>query len=196
MWLVGQPSADAIRGFVASQGDLPFSYSEVGATAGDTPPGYTVDHNRAALGRGWATFERAVAAVRAWRMFDVPAVRLCWPSAPIEAGTSVAILAGIAGLWSLNACRIVYVVDGGEAVRRFGFAYGTLPEHAVRGEERFQVEWDRDNDEVVYDLLALSLPGPRMPRVALPFLRAAQRRFAVGSKAAMRRAVGNPAASD
>jgi uncharacterized protein (UPF0548 family) len=35
--------------------------------------------------------------------------------------------------WWLNACRIVYVVDEEGPVKRFGFAYGTLPEHAESG---------------------------------------------------------------
>ena len=40
------------------------------------------------------------------------------------------------GLWTLSACRIVYVLD---EPRRFGFAYGTL-EHVVRGEQDFVPE--------------------------------------------------------
>jgi hypothetical protein len=50
-------------------------------------------------------------------------------------GGGVAILARSIGLWWLNACRIVYVVD---KVDKFGFAYGTLPDHARSGEERSQ----------------------------------------------------------
>ena len=53
------------------------------------------------------------------------------------------------GLWWLNACRIVYVVDEAGPVTKFGFAYGTLPGHAGTGEERFLVEWDRASDERV-----------------------------------------------
>ena len=49
----------------------------------------------------------------------------------------VAILARSIGLWWLNACRIVAVVDEDGPVKRFGFAYGTLPDHAGSGEERF-----------------------------------------------------------
>jgi uncharacterized protein (UPF0548 family) len=31
----------------------------------------------------------------------------------------------------------VYVIEEGELVKKFGFAYGTLAEHAESGEERF-----------------------------------------------------------
>jgi uncharacterized protein (UPF0548 family) len=40
------------------------------------------------------------------------------------------------GFRSLNACRIVYVVEGEAANRRrYGFAYRTLDEHGEQGEE-------------------------------------------------------------
>ena len=51
----------------------------------------------------------------------------------MTAGTTVAVVVRHYGFWSLNACRIVYVLDDtapdGTEVRRVGFAYGTLPEH-------------------------------------------------------------------
>ncbi len=189
MFLRRRPSADHIRAFIAAQARLPFSYGEVGATRGDPPAGYAVDHNRICLGTGRAVFERASAALRRWQMFAVDGVELCWPSAPIEVGTAVAVLARAGGLWSLNACRIVYVIDAPGPIARCGFAYGTLPEHAVRGEERFSIEWSQTSDEVHYDLLAFSRPSSPLLGLARPVLRRMQRRFARASLAAMRRAV-------
>ncbi len=52
MFLRFQPSPEAIRRFISSQHELPFSYPEVGATAHELPPGYTVDRNRIKLGTG------------------------------------------------------------------------------------------------------------------------------------------------
>ena len=186
MFLRARPSEAEIDAFIAEQARQPYSYAEVGASAHGGPDGYTVDHNRIGLGFGGEVFARAVAALRRWAMFEVDAVQLCWPSAPIAEGTTVAILAGRVAAWSLNACRIVYTVDTSD---RFGFAYGTLPEHAVRGEERFLVERDPASDEVTYDLLAFSRPGTALLALARPILRREQRRFAAGSKAAMWRAV-------
>ena len=91
-------------------------------------------------------------------------------------------------LAAYKAPRIVYVVDEQGPLTRAGFAYGTLPEHAVRGEERFMVEWSQASDEVHYDLLAFSLPGSLLVKLAQPVLRRFQRRFARQSLAAMRRA--------
>jgi uncharacterized protein (UPF0548 family) len=50
-------------------------------------------------------------------------------------GTGVGVLGLHFGFWSLNACRIVYVIEEEEAslLRRYGFAFGTLPGH-VEGE--------------------------------------------------------------
>lgn len=186
---LARPDAGVIGAFLAAQAAQPFTYADVGATRGSPPPGYTCDHNRAALGSGAAAFDRAVAALRRWQMFALRDIELCWPDAPIAEGTTVGILAGGAGVWMLNACRIVYVVDERGPLRRFGFAYGTLPAHAVRGEERFVVEWSAETDEVAYDLLAISQPGSLAARLGRPLLRQVQRRFARHSLRAMRAAV-------
>src|SRR5262249_37567536 len=114
--------------------------------------------------------------------------QLCWPDAPIAIGSTIAILAAGFGLWTLNVCRIVYVVEEDGPVRRYGFAYGTLPEHVGRGEERFTVEWRRD-DSVWYDILAFSQPNHLLMQLGYPAMRMLQRRFAQDSKRAMQRAV-------
>lgn len=188
MLLTRRPSAERIRAFIAAQAALPFSYAEIGASREAAPAGYACDHNRVRLGTGKAAFEAGKAALRAWRMFAIPGIELCWPSAPIAVGSTVAILAGSGFVWSLNACRIVYVLDEEGPPARAGFAYGTLPEHAVRGEERFLIEWVRETDEVYYDLLAFSRPSSLALSIARPLLRVTQRRFARLSLAAMREA--------
>ncbi|MEK6323520.1 MAG: DUF1990 family protein [Acidobacteriota bacterium] len=86
-----------------------------------------MDHNRIRLGTGPEVFKRAVEALKRWEMFNIGWLHLCWPAAPIETGATVAVLAHILGFWSLNACRIALVIDEHREVRKFGFAYGTLP---------------------------------------------------------------------
>jgi uncharacterized protein (UPF0548 family) len=98
----------------------------------------------------------------------------------------VAILARSLGLWWLNACRIVTVVDEED---RFGFAYGTLPDHAGTGEERFLIERDDQDSSVWYDILAFSRPHQFLVRLGCPYMRVIQRRFGRESAAAMCRAV-------
>jgi uncharacterized protein (UPF0548 family) len=193
LFSIGEPSEERIFEFLQAQREAPFSYEEVGASKISPPElaGYAVDHNRARLGEVGETFDRAVAALRAWKMFDVRWVRIFPPGAPIETGTTVAVLARHYGLWSLNACRIVYLIeedDGG--VRRSGYAYGTLPGHAESGEERFTVEWRRDGGSVSYDLYAFSRPNNLLARAGYPLARRLQRRFARDSLRAMVRASG------
>jgi uncharacterized protein (UPF0548 family) len=122
-------------------------------------------------------------------MFDFPGVWLCWPTTPIQSGNVVAVLMKHFGFWSLNFCRIVYVIDEDSSVRRFGFAYGTLAEHAEQGEERFTAEWDRTSDLVSYDLLSFSRPGNWKTLVAYPLARRLQKHFVANSLIAMARAV-------
>ena len=67
MFRLTRPTDDQIAAFLITQRRLTFSYDEIGSTRGVPPPGYVVDHNRVRLGEGRSTFDRAVAAVRAWR---------------------------------------------------------------------------------------------------------------------------------
>jgi uncharacterized protein (UPF0548 family) len=183
-----EPSLEDVKNFVTREQYLSFSYPEAGASATSVPRGYNVDRNRILLGNGESTWSRAVDAIRAWEMFNMPWIRLCWPSAPIKPGTDVAILVRHFGFYSLNAARIVYVVDEDGPIARYGFAYGTLAEHAESGEERFTVEWNHSEDRVWYDILAFSRPQKMLAKMGYPLSRMLQKRFAEGSKAAMLKA--------
>ena len=173
---------------MAAAGDA-FSYVEVGETRENRPAsaGYDLDHNRALLGHGERTFQLACDAIRAWRMFPAPWTRIAPASALVREGQVIAMQARALGFWWLNACRIVYVVDDAAPVRRFGFAYGTLPAHVEQGEERFSVQL-LDNGEVWYDLRAFSRPRFWPVRLGKPIARWLQRRFVRDSKRAMQEA--------
>ena len=187
------PSDNEARRFISKQKDSSFSYPEVGASATPevgasattTPVGYNIDHNRIQLGRGQVTWQRAAEAIRAWKMFSIPWVKLYFPNAPIVVGTDVAVSVHHFGFWSLNASRIAYVVDEERPLKLFGFAYGTLAEHAESGEERFTIEWNHTNDEVCYDIFAFSRPRQIFAKLGYPLSRLLQKRFAEDSKAGM-----------
>jgi len=196
MYLLIPPSSARIQAFLARQSRLPFSYSQVGTThlqvcqvPAYLPPGYVIDHNRTLVGHGEAVFVKARAALRAWRMFALDWVDPFLYPAVLAEDTAVAILARLPGLWSLNAARIIYILEQSGPVERYGFAYGTLPDHAEQGEERFSVEWHRRDDAVWYDILAFSRPNQTLARFGYPLARSLQRRFAATSLAAMRQAV-------
>ena len=184
MFLIREPGQDIVQAFLDGQRDRPFSCADIGATRNGAPAGFNVDHNRARLGETRATFERAKIAVRRWKMFAMPWISLYSPGAVIEVGSTVAVMVSHLGFYSLNAARIVYVIDEPD---RFGFAYGTLPDHSEIGEERFLVEMLPDGS-IWYDLFAFSRPRG-LAKLAYPLARRLQRRFAVDSMRAMQTAV-------
>ena len=187
MFLLTKPNEQGIRQFLSSQQDQPFSYPDADIASGEAPSGYTRDHNRIKLGEGANLFRNAVGALRRWEMFDIGWLQLCWPDAPIEIGTTVAVLADLRCFWSLNACRIARVFDEEGDVRRYGFAYGTLPDHVERGQESFIVEWNHTDDSVWYDLAAYSRPNQLLAKLGYPVTRALQKRFVRDSMQAMLR---------
>ncbi len=198
MFLFKSPSEAEVPLFLERQKELGFSYREICATHLEIPAlliaaGYTVDHSRIRLGSGERTWNAAVLALRNWQMFNLGWVRVYGQEPPISKGADVAVLINHSGFFSLNGSRIVYVIDDYGATRRFGFAYGTLANHAESGEERFSVEWRKEDDSVWYDLLAFSKPQAILAKFANPVARSLQKRFARDSGAAMLRAVaGSP----
>lgn len=186
MFFLRKPSAERVQRFLNEQKGLPFSYPEVGATNSTLPSGYNIDHNRIQLGYGEHVFTRAVAAIRSWKMQDLGWLELCWPGAPIEVGSTVAVVCPHFGFWSCHPARIVYVIDEADnQSRRFGFAYGTLPAHDEQGEERFLIEWLHEDDSVWYDILAFSRPASALAKLGYPLVRMLQKRFGRDSKQAM-----------
>ena len=92
----------------------------------------------------------------AWKQFDIGWVDIFPRQAPVAVGTVVAVVIRHLGFWSMNGCRVLYHVD--DAGRRFGFAYGTLTNHAESGEEWFEVFLDPATGDVNYRIRAMSWP--------------------------------------
>jgi Domain of unknown function (DUF1990) len=93
------------------------------------------------------------------------------------------------GLWWLNACPIVYIVDEVGPISKFGFAYGTLPGHVESGEERFLIVWNRGDNTVWFDIVAFSHPNHFLTRFVYPVVRRLQKQFGRDSAASMLKAV-------
>src|SRR5689334_14245767 len=109
---MARPSADQIQEFLARQVHSRFFYPNVGSSvASSRPNGYVIDHTRIRLGSGARVWDAAIHAINNWRMFQMDWLQLCWPDAPIVEGTNVAVLIRHFGFWSLNAARIVYIID-------------------------------------------------------------------------------------
>src|SRR6185369_17512413 len=132
------PSDLTVRELIARERDCSFTYDAVAATKSTPPLNFTVDHNRVEIGRGEKAFQTAIAALRDWKQFDLGWVSIVPTGVKLEVGATVAVKVRALGTWSLNAARVIYLI---EEPRKFGFAYGTLTDHVESGEERFSVEW-------------------------------------------------------
>lgn len=186
MFLRSRPTQDTIEGFLEVSQGLPFSY-QLGVL--DRPSDdFTIDEAVGILGRGAETFERAKVALANWRHFDLGWVELFPPDAPIVANTVVVVLIRHLRLWSLNGCRLLKTTGDRDGGTKFGFAYGTLTNHAEMGEELFEVEMNPQTGDVTYRIRAASKPRAFLARVGYPVTRSLQARFRRDSIAAMQRA--------
>ena len=178
MFLISRPGPSRIQSILQSQRSAVFSYAAVAATREERfPAGYRVDRNAIPLGAGEAVFLEACRALRRWDMMDLGWLQVFPAAADLLPGMEVAILVRHFGFWSVNVSRIVYVTETPDC---YGFAYGTLPEHAESGEERFRVI-RRGDGSVWYEIVAFSRPRHVLAQLGSPLARALQKRFARNS---------------
>ena len=186
MFLARRPSPATIERFVRDSHHLPLSYCTIGIANGPVP-GLDLDEATVVVGNGAIDFERARTALIAWQQFNIGWVETFPVGAPIAVGTVVAVLIRHFGFWSLNGCRVLYLISRPDDHARFGFAYGTLTNHAESGEEIFEVFLDPTTGDVMYRIRAISSPRAMVAHVGKPIVRALQARFRRDSAAAMRR---------
>ncbi|MGW0178085.1 DUF1990 family protein [Nocardia sp. NPDC003345] len=148
-----------------SPGRPGFTYTEIGATLGELPPGYHHLRLRREVGRGTGDFHRLGEAVLGYRMQRGLGILRATSSPVAEPDAEVTVQLG-PGPFGLRApCRVVYVLREPD---RIGFAYGTLPGHPESGEELFAVEYDRPTETVFGVVTAFSRPASRLTRLAGP----------------------------
>jgi uncharacterized protein (UPF0548 family) len=188
MFLARRPSQRELEEFIARSRDLPLSYDPIGI-AKESPRGFKVDQANGVIGHGQQDFEQAKLALSEWRHFDFGWAELFPRGAAIEPGSVVAVLVHHLGFWSLNGCRVVYTLGDRQTGASFGFAYGTLTNHAELGEEIFEVSLVPESEEVVYKIRAVSKPRAMMAKLGYPFTRMLQARFRRDSIIALREAI-------
>ena len=102
-----------------------------------------MDEAEMLLGIGEGVFERAVLSLQSWKMFDLGWMQATPSAESIAPSVNVAVVVKHLGFWSLNGCRVVYMISSEGRTERYGFAYGTLNDHAEEGEELFEVRLER-----------------------------------------------------
>jgi uncharacterized protein (UPF0548 family) len=188
MFLLKRPSLREIERFLDRSQGLPLSYGPTGIVR-DRPAAHGVGEHVVTIGHGETDFERARLALAAWKQFDLGWVEAFPAQLSVEAGTDVAVLIRHLGFWSLNGARVLYQVGGFDGQDAFGFAYGTLTNHAESGEELFEVSIDRETGAVLYRIRAVSRPQSPLTWIGQPIVRLLQERFRHDSAVAMRRAI-------
>ncbi|MFI5053805.1 MAG: DUF1990 family protein [Acidimicrobiia bacterium] len=166
----------------------PLTYSEVGATLTELPPGYHHARGTIVVGRGDDAFARARDGIRAWCPLTAAGIEVVPPNAPIEVGTTVGLVIRLGPSYVLAACRVVVVIDEPD---RYGFAYGTLPSHPAVGEESFIVARDADTGAVRFDVVAFSRPHDLLTKLGGPVTRRVQARSAQNYLEGMREYVAS-----
>lgn len=146
---------------------LPFTYRDVGATAGNMPSGYA--HLESSRALPLADYESGIDRLMRWQVHEVAGLRVAASSRQVEPGSVVEMFLGPRWLRVRAVCRVVYVVDEPD---RVGFAYGTLPGHPESGEEAFILE--RVNGVARFTVRAFSRPVTRLARLGGPLTSLAQ----------------------
>jgi uncharacterized protein (UPF0548 family) len=149
-------------------------YPEVGATRdeGALPAGYRHVRRRHQVGQGRPSFDALAAGMRAFEVHRGAGmgVRAVGPPSvgwAFETGLGV----GPLRLWA--PCRIVWLADEPD---RYGYGFGTLPGHPMRGEEAMEASLDADGS-VWFVIRAFSRPGTWYAGVGGPLRNLAQDRI-------------------
>ena len=154
---------------------------------------YRKDFVNTNLGSGQSTFSNAVQSMRAWHHFAMDWIHLFPENPAMEPTTTLLVCANHRMFWSVNACKIIDVIDeSSESTKRFGYSYGTLPQHVEQGEELFLLEWDLVSDRVTYSILAYSKPNHPLVAIFWPAAGLIQDYFRKQSLLALKNSLENP----
>jgi len=175
-----RPSDESLTAFAASIADRAINHDIhlARAPASGTPArSLRVIAMRVPLGHGRACWRRARRRLLSWEMHEGST----WSAVLVEdpPGRSLVTLAALPSprlplLWVSNPCRAVRRRVGR---RRCSVGYSTLSGHLLEGEEKMDVVWSRDTDEVAFEVVSHSRGAGPLGKLLFPALSSTQRRF-------------------
>lgn len=172
MLLLRRPSESWLRDLAESEAGRAYTYAPAGVTATEaTPDGYRRDHREVVLGRGDETFERARGALRQWTPQRGSGLAV-GTTGLVEPGAAAALAAPTPVGYVVATCRVVYVEAEDD---HYAWAYGTLPIHPERGEERFTVRRD-ERGQVRFEVDVVWTFGSTLAKLVPPVSRRIQLR--------------------
>ncbi|MFY0407716.1 DUF1990 family protein [Solicola sp. PLA-1-18] len=149
------------------------TYPEVGATAGDLPTGYHHVRAERVVGHGREHFERAADDLLSGEVQRRAGTTVRLSQVPLREGTHVQMRLRLGPLGFDAPCLVVWAERTPD---RCGFAYGTLPGHPERGEERFELRL-APSGEVTFVITVFSTPARWFTRLGGPVGRLVQGRM-------------------
>ena len=152
---------------------LDVTYPEVGATGGPLPAGYRRLRATRRVGHGRGFFERAADELLSGAVQRRAGASVDLSDVPLREGTQVLMRLRLGPLRFRAPCLVVWATRTADLC---GFAYGTLPGHPERGEERFELRLS-ENDEVTFTIVAFSTPARWFTRLGGPLARRVQARM-------------------
>lgn len=153
---------------------LPYSYPEVGATKQDhLPDRYRQWCLQAEAGAGREQFTRLADRLMSWQLHADSGLDVAASDDRAEPGVVLVATYRFGLIPIRTRCRVLYVIAD---ERRRGFAYGTLPGHPLRGEERFIIDQRRDGT-VLFTVRSFAEPAGVLPRLGGPITAAVRRKI-------------------
>jgi uncharacterized protein (UPF0548 family) len=151
---------------------MDLTYSEVGRTRDDElPAGFRHARRHTVVGSGEEAFQAVAAGMRRYQIHRLAGAEVRADDlAPVVGGRFQSGI-GLLGLRLWAPCQFVWISD---TPTEYGYGFGTLPGHPVRGEEAFLVHLDR-HGRVHFRLRAFSRPATWATRLAGPITTLAQR---------------------
>ena len=140
----------------------PFTYPDVGRTAGQLPAGYRITKAVRTLPAD-TDFEDAARALLSWQVHLRAGFRVAASDPYVTSAAVVRLSLGAGRLALVAPCRVIFVAHDGN---RRGFAYGTLPGHPECGEESFML--DRGEGTITFTVTAFSRPASLLAKLVGP----------------------------
>jgi uncharacterized protein (UPF0548 family) len=163
-----RPTEDELASIAERHRGDELAYAPVGATGSEElPPGYGHGRYATVIGHGPEVLARAVEALHAWQPQRGAGLTVAATGA-VAVGTTLAFAAPMPVGYIVGTGRVVAAepAPGGG----FTYAYGTLPHHPERGEERFSVRAD-DTGAVHFDIVVFWRPHFWLARLGGPITR-------------------------
>jgi hypothetical protein len=111
MFLLRRPTDQQIYAQLTKREPMTFSYPQVGATRSKPPAGFRINHVRGLIGKGAAAQARAANALLSWQLLGVAGLEVFPKNPEMQPQTNVALLSQHLGIWSLDFCRVIYVLE-------------------------------------------------------------------------------------